>query len=424
MDRSTRLVLALGGLSVVVLPICAFLLGMRRVDGAGFDVLDALGVAAVGSMALAVVGLVWVARDRARLKIDADGLQRSLERTELQLAEAGSRYKMLVEHVPAAVYIDMADVGVTDGGRLAYMSPQIRGILGFRPEEFMTDPELWPSRLHPDDRAAALAAYVEHWRTGQPLRTEYRMIARDGTEVWVRDEAFAMPEETITGRSVSQGLIVDTTDRKRLEAQLLHDSLHDPLTGLANRVLFRDHVERSLARRRRSRTSVALLFLDLDDFKVINDSFGHRAGDGVLVEIAGRLSQVIRAEDVAARQGGDEFAILLGRVRNIEEAVATAERILVELARPIPIDTRSAVVGGSIGIALSSGRDAVADDLLAHADAAMYEAKAQGKGRLAIFEASMRVRAWSRLEAESDAGLARPRQRDRSRRDDELRPTG
>ena len=107
-------------------------------------------------MALAVVGLVWVARDRARLKIDADGLQRSLERTELQLAEAGSRYKMLVEHVPAAVYIDMADVGVTDGGRLAYMSPQIRGILGFRPEEFMTDPELWPSRLHPDDRAEAL----------------------------------------------------------------------------------------------------------------------------------------------------------------------------------------------------------------------------------------------------------------------------
>ncbi|HSS36200.1 MAG TPA: hypothetical protein VLR93_07985, partial [Patescibacteria group bacterium] len=151
MDRSTRLVLALGGLSVVVLLICAFLLGMRRVDGAGFDVLDALGIAVIGCMALAVVGLVWVARDRARLRIAADGLQRSLERTELQLAEAGSRYKMLVEHVPAAVYIDMADVGVTDGGRLAYMSPQIRGILGFRPEEFMTDPELWPSRLHPDD---------------------------------------------------------------------------------------------------------------------------------------------------------------------------------------------------------------------------------------------------------------------------------
>ena len=343
MDRSTRLLLALGGLSVVVLPIGAFLLGMRRVDGAGFDVLDALGIAVIGSMALAVVGLVWVARDRARLKVDADGLQRSLERTELQLAEAGSRYKMLVEHVPAAVYIDMADVGVTDGGRLAYMSPQIRGILGFRPEEFMTDPELWPSRLHPDDRAEALAAYVEHWRTGQPLRAEYRMIARDGTEVWVRDEAFAMPEETITGRSVSQGLIVDTTDRKRLEAQLLHDSLHDPLTGLANRVLFRDHVERSLARRRRSRTSVALLFLDLDDFKVINDSFGHRAGDGVLVEIAGRLSQVIRAEDVAARQGGDEFAILLGRVRNIEEAVATAERIL-RRARPADPD-RHAIRG-------------------------------------------------------------------------------
>ncbi len=424
MDRSTRLLLALGGLSVVVLPIGAFLLGVRLADGAGFGLLDAAAAVVIALLSVALVLQVWFFRDRARLAARTARLQTTLERTELQLAEAGSRYRMLVEHVPAAVYIDMADVGVTDGGRLAYMSPQIRGILGYLPEEFMTDPELWPSRLHPDDRDAALAAYVEHWRTGRPLRAEYRMIARDGAEVWVRDEAFAMPEETITGRSVSQGLIVDTTDRKRLEAQLLHDALHDPLTGLANRVLFRDHVERALARRRRSRTSVALLFLDLDDFKVINDSFGHRAGDGVLVEIAGRLTEAIRADDIGARQGGDEFAILLSRVRNLEEAVASAERILAEVGRPIEIDTRAAIVGGSIGIALASGRDTVADDLLAHADAAMYEAKAQGKGRIAVFESSMRVRAWSRLEEEADARFARARPRDRSRRDDRLSAAG
>ena len=254
----------------------------------------------------------------------------------------------------------------------------------------------------------AIAAYKDHWTTGRPLRAEYRMVAADGSEIWVRDEAFAMPPEANSGRPMSQGLLVDTTDRKRLEAQLLHDALHDPLTGLANRILFRDHVERALVRRRRSRTSAAMLFVDLDDFKVINDSYGHRAGDRVLGEIARRLANTIRADDVAARQGGDEFTILLSRVRGVDEAVASAERLLTELRRPIDIGGQTIIVGASIGIALAGGRDAVTDDLLAHADAAMYEAKAQGKNRLAVFESSMRVRAWSRMEAAADARFGRP----------------
>ena len=108
-------------------------------------------------------------------------LVRRLERATKQGAEAGSRLKVLVEHVPAAVYIDMADPGVSDGGRLAYMSPQVTAILGYRPDELVDDPELWPSRIHPDDREAAIAAYDDHWRTGEPLRAEYRMLARDGT---------------------------------------------------------------------------------------------------------------------------------------------------------------------------------------------------------------------------------------------------
>jgi PAS domain S-box-containing protein len=126
--------------------------------------------------------------------------------------------------------------------------PQIAGILGYGPDELIDDPELWPSRIHPDDRAAAIAAYDAHGQTGEPLRAEYRMLARDGSEVWVRDEAFAMADDTRSGQRVSQGLLVDTTDRKRLESQLIHDALHDPLTGLANRVLLRDHLERALAR--------------------------------------------------------------------------------------------------------------------------------------------------------------------------------
>jgi diguanylate cyclase (GGDEF)-like protein/PAS domain S-box-containing protein len=323
----------------------------------------------------------------------------SLERTARQVEEAGSRLQVLVEHVPAAVYIDLADPDVSDGGRLAYMSPQISGILGYRPNELVDDPELWPSRIHPEDRAAAIAAYEAHWQTGEPLRAEYRMLARDGAEVWVRDEAYAMPDDTQSGRQMSQGLLIDTTDRKRLESKLIHDALHDPLTGLANRVLLRDHLERALARQGRSPGTVALLFVDLDDFKRINDSFGHATGDQILGQVAERLVGAVRADDVVGRQSGDEFAVLLGRVNDDGEAIAAAERILRELRRPIQLGAHSIVVGGSIGIALAAEHDAVAEELMTQADAAMYAAKAAGKDRHAVYDPQMPIRTWTELEA-------------------------
>ena len=321
-----------------------------------------------------------------------------LEQTTREVEETGTRLQVLVEHVPAAVYIDMADPGVSDGGRLAYMSPQISGILGYRPEELVDDPELWPSRIHPDDRATALADYMAHWQTGVPLVAEYRMLGRDGTEVWVRDEAYRMPGDT-QGKQVSQGLIVDITDRKRLESKLIHDALHDPLTGLANRVLLRDHLERALARRSRSGGTIALLFVDLDDFKRVNDSYGHAAGDQILVRIAERLVGAVRAEDVTGRQSGDEFAVLVSHVRDADEAIASAERILGELRRPILLGANAIVVGGTIGIAIATEPGATAEDLLTQADAAMYAAKAEGKGRHAVYDPWMPTRTWADLEA-------------------------
>jgi diguanylate cyclase (GGDEF)-like protein/PAS domain S-box-containing protein len=322
-----------------------------------------------------------------------------LEQTARQVEEAGSRLQVLVEHVPAAVYIDTPDPDVSDGGRLAYMSPQIGEILGDRPEELVGDPELWPSRIHPEDRAAALAAYEAHWLTGQPLRAEYRMLRRDGTEIWVRDEAYAMPDDTKNGHAVSQGLLVDITDRKRLESKLIHDALHDPLTGIANRVLLRDHLERALARRGRIGWTVGLLFLDLDDFKRINDSYGHAAGDQILVRVAERLVGAVRDEDVVGRQSGDEFAVLLGRVRDADDATATAERILSELRRPILLGANTIVIGGPIGVAIATEPGTTAEDLLTQADAAMYAAKAEGKGRHAVYDQWMPTRTWADLEA-------------------------
>jgi len=398
--RTERATAALHGtLPLVALFGSAVLILVRHIIRPDIGLVDA---AALGVILLAGLRQTLLVHERGRLLDDSGRARLELEEALAQRAEADSRYRVLVERVPAAVYIDVADPDVTDGGRLAYMSPQIETILGYPPEAFLADPELWPRLIHPDDRRMTLAAYAEHWATERPLRADYRMLARDGSIVWIHDEAYSMTEGSTTRRRVSQGLVVDTTEQKRLEEQLLHDALHDPLTGLANRVLFRDHVERALAGRRRRRTKVAVLFLDIDNFKVVNDSLGHRAGDRLLIEVAHRLRDTIRTTDVAARQGGDEFTILMDQVRSIDEAEASAQRLTDALSKPIELDGRSIVIGASIGIAIAGGPEIAVDDLLAHADAAMYEAKAIGRASYAVFDPSMRIRARSRLETEGE----------------------
>ena len=391
-------VVVLGALPVVALVLSALLLVQRHLVPTDFGLVD---IGALVVIVLAGFRQTILMHERGRLLDGSRLAQENLEAALRSRAQAASRYKVLVESVPAAVYIDMADPSVSDGGRLDYMSPQIEAILGYPARAFVDDPELWPAIIHPADRTVALAAYAEHWTTEKPLRLDYRMIAADDSIVWVHDEAYALHDAENEGVRISQGLLVDTTEQKRLEAQLLHDTLHDPLTGLANRVLFREHAERALARSRRRRSSVALLFLDLDDFKVVNDSLGHRAGDRLLIEVAHRLEAALRSEDVAARQGGDEFTVLVERVGGLDEAEALAERLSAELGRPIELEGRRIVVRASVGIALSGSAQIGADDLLAHADAAMYAAKSLGKARHAVFDPSMRIQAKGRLELES-----------------------
>jgi len=402
--RSRRVTMAIHG----ALPLLALFgsVALIVVDRATTQKLGVVDAAAFAVIILAGLRQTLLVHERGRFLDDSSLARDELELARGQRAESDSRYRTLVESVPAAVYIDVYDPAFSGGGRVSYMSPQIETILGYPPEAFVTDSDLWPLLIHPADFTRTITAYNEHWLSGRPLRADYRMVARDGSIVWIHDEAFLLAEDAVTGQRVSQGLVVNTTEQKRLEEQLVHDALHDPLTGLANRVLFRDHVERALAGRHRRRAKVAVLFLDLDNFKVVNDSLGHRAGDRLLVEVARRLKLTIRVTDVAARQGGDEFTILLDRVRNVEEATASAERIAEALAKPIELDGRAIVVGVSIGIAMAGGPEIVADDLLAHADAAMYEAKGMGRARHAVFDPSMRIAARSRLEMETDLRTA------------------
>ncbi|HEY5318958.1 MAG TPA: diguanylate cyclase, partial [Solirubrobacteraceae bacterium] len=481
-------------------------------------------------------------------------------------APAGAFLADLLERVPAIVYV--ADTGAA--GQWRYVSPQVQQILGFSPEEWCANPELWASRLHPTDRERVLSA-ERSCSTDEPSDSppsEYRLLHRDGSVVWIRDDALLvrvdggslqwhgvlsdvteqkhseteleqraaqqaavarlgehalegattsalmneasaaaaeilgvdivavfelMPERgclvlrssvgwppaaigslsaptgegsqsgytILTGAAVivsdwrterrfrqspalrerraRSGLTVpiegragpfgvlgaqslhlrdysagdvdflqslanvlaDALERQATEDVVRHRALHDPLTRLPNRVLFHDRLKQALARMQRGRSLTAVLFLDLDRFKLVNDSLGHHIGDDLLAAVAPRLKQALRSSDTVARFGGDEFGILLEDIAGEHDAIATAERIASVFTRPFALGPNEHFVTASIGIALASGGE-LAEDLVRDADAAMYRAKEHGRARYEVFDDAMRGRAIARLRVEND----------------------
>lgn len=319
------------------------------------------------------------------------------KQAEKELRQAETKYRTLVEQMPAVTYIDAADAVSSN----LYTSPQIEEMLGFTPQEWVTDPELFVEQLHPDDRELVLAELRRTNETGEPFSMEYRLIARDGRIVWVRDEAVVVSDEA--GRlQFWQGIMLDITERKLLEEQLQYQAFHDSLTGLANRALFMDRLGHALTRANRRDVSVAVLFLDLDNFKVINDSLGHEYGDQLLIAVGQRLKHLLRSEDTAARLGGDEFTILLEDITSLSQATRVAERIMAAFRSPFSVEGQELFVTTSVGIALSAAGEQHPQDVLRDADVAMYQAKALGKARYAVFEPSMSAGALARLELEND----------------------
>jgi diguanylate cyclase (GGDEF)-like protein len=198
------------------------------------------------------------------------------------------------------------------------------------------------------------------------------------------------------------GTVHDVTERKALEEQLEYQALHDALTGLPNRALFMDRLDHAVVRAGRREAQLAVLFMDLDDFKVVNDSLGHEAGDKLLVAVAERLRACLRPEDTAARLGGDEFTILLEDLTGVGGAIRVAERIAEALQTAFVLGRREVFVTASFGIALWDEARQSPADLLRNADQAMYRAKHAGKARYEVFEEAMNARALERLEMEND----------------------
>ena len=211
------------------------------------------------------------------------------------------------------------------------------------------------------------------------------------------------PETAAPGAlHANQALVLRTP----LEIRLLHQAFHDPLTNLPNRALFMDRLEHALARIRRAPDAIAVLFLDLDNFKPINDSFGHQTGDQLLISVARRLETCVRPGDTVARLAGDEFTLLLENIVDVEDAFVVADRVLEVLRSPVTLNQQELLIGASIGIAYSTTGREGSDDLLHHADVAMYRAKHGGKAACRLFDPSMKIDALERQELERELRLA------------------
>jgi diguanylate cyclase (GGDEF)-like protein/PAS domain S-box-containing protein len=292
-----------------------------------------------------------------------------------------------------------------------YFSERWKSMLGFEDAEVGTAPDEWFKRVHPEDAAKVKEALDAHLAGQTPVfESEHRMRHKDRGYRWVLSRGIAVRNgDQSVYRMV--GAQTDTTQRKLAEEQLIHDALYDPLTGLPNRTLFLDRLGHRIDyARRRKDPLFAVLFLDLDRFKVVNDSLGHLHGDELLVEMSRRLERSVRPSDTIARLGGDEFAVLLEEVSDVSGAVHVAERIQASLKVPVRLGNQEIVPTASIGIALSQTGYEKAEDVLRDADTAMYRAKSSGRARHEVFDHAMHAHAVTLLQLESELRQAIDRQ--------------
>jgi diguanylate cyclase (GGDEF)-like protein/PAS domain S-box-containing protein len=327
------------------------------------------------------------------LALDSAALTEDLLRQQTE-----ARFRSLVQNSTDVVMVVDADSTVR------YVSPSVEGVFGYDPAD-LENTQL-PRLIHPDDKTKVLQFLTQSGREGVTSTglIESRMRHRD--DFWLHIET--LRTDLLHDPNV-KGIVLnsrDVSERKAFEEQLSHQAFHDSITGLANRALFRDRVEHALERLTRDADPVSVLFMDLDDFKTINDSLGHAAGDRLLGEVGERLRTCLRTPDTAARLGGDEFAILLEDGGESVGAAEVAGRILKSLDGPFLLDGKEVFVRASIGIATSGVTRAAgpegAEELLRNADVAMFIAKEAGKNRYQIFEPEMHDTALRRLELKAD----------------------
>lgn len=322
-------------------------------------------------------------------------------RTELALRESQERYALAAQ-------------GTNDGmwdwnlqSNSIYYSPRWKQMLGLSEKLVSESPEEWVSRIHPDDRAEVKKDMDAHISgNSSHFENEHRLLHKDGSYRWMQVRGLAVRNSGGTASRIV-GSMTDITERKEAEQQLIFDALHDALTGLPNRLLFMDRLRHAIDRERRNTNYLfAVLFMDIDRFKILNDSMGHAIGDKMLVSVSQRLEECLRIGDTVARFGGDEFAILLENLNSEREALAIAERINEKFAHPFLLQGQEIHTAASIGIVFSSTGYDKSEDLLRNADIAMYRAKSNKGSRYEVFNNDMYSEVVARLEMETDLRTA------------------
>jgi diguanylate cyclase (GGDEF)-like protein/PAS domain S-box-containing protein len=353
---------------------------VRRKDGTiiwleigGAPVVDAAGN---------VVGSMGVHKDVTERRLAEEALR-----------ESEARYRLMAENST-----DMIS-RTSNLGIILYASDASRRLLGYEPSELIGH-SFYDFIFEVDREEVRYLSSLIH--ESGPTTFAYRVEKKDGSLVWFETTSRSV-RDVVTGEIHEiVGVSRDVTERKRVEEQIEYQAYHDALTGLPNRRLFRDRLTVALAHARRMKHPLAVMFLDLDRFKVVNDTLGHSIGDELLKSIAARLQASLREEDSVARMGGDEFTVLLADLKTIDDAAKIAQKVLDTVAQPLQIEGTELFITTSIGIALFPNDGDTAEALLANADHAMYRAKDAGRNSCQMFTAAMNSRALERLSLEND----------------------
>ena len=314
-----------------------------------------------------------------------------VERVADDLRASHERFRALADRAPIAIFSSES------GLRLAYVNDRFSEVYGENVERLLGT--AWLSFVHPEDQEPMIEA-VSRVLGGEARELPLRIVRRDGEERFVRARIVPVPNSSRDTGFV--GTLEDVTERQAFEATLAYQASHDSLTGLLNRRRLLEALALELQTSHAADSGPALLFLDLDDFKLVNDSLGHDAGDRLLVEVSRRLKAAVREGDLVSRFGGDEFAVLCTGLVDEEHAGEVARRVLDAVTGPVNLGSCEYSVSGSIGVVVAGPGHAEAEDVLRDADVAMYQAKAAGKDCWALFDEQARLAAQRRLDLVND----------------------
>jgi diguanylate cyclase (GGDEF)-like protein/PAS domain S-box-containing protein len=352
-------------------------------------------------IAIRMAGAILEYKERAERKLADQTREASAARDDAQRSEA--HYRAVVENAAEGI------LTVFPNGRIGSFNAAAEAMFGWTADEIVGQPVavIVTPELH-----GPLEQFLERYQVvgeeaAQRREVETTGVRRDGTMFPMIVSTSAISVEGAT--PTISGIIRDLSDQKRFEAQLSHQVLHDPLTGLPNRVMLTDRLEQALARVRRRERMFAVLFIDLDRFKTVNDTLGHTVGDQLLVEAAARIQNAVRETDTVARLGGDEFVVLCEDIEGVHQAADFAERIIASLQEPFRFGNDVSNVSASIGMALSADGTEAADVILSNADIAMYRAKSNGRSRYELFDAAMQLWVTTQVSLEAALREALPR---------------